>query len=388
MTHGVGDALFQAFSDRIAACTGLRFDAARRADLHRAIHELIQGSDSGDAHGELGRWLARPWLQADIETLAEHICVGETYFFRESAAFDMLEHELLPPLIARRRVTTRKLRVWSAGCSTGEEVHSLAIMLSRLVPDNADWDIVILGTDIHPGFLAQAKEGVYGDWSFRGVPDVVRELYFDALDERRFAVKSAQRRLTRFCYANLAQPAAASNFDLILCRNVLIYFDRDQALLTVQRLRSSLADDGLLQVGATEAGAGLFQGFREVRIGQAVCHRKLADFGLDAAATKNAPAAAMRMEPPMVVSAADADASSSDLKEALTRCEVAILRDKCDAMLHVQHAALLEESLRPQQAKEALRRALFLDPTLALAREALRRLTWRDGRGSAGGVTA
>ncbi|MBW8830200.1 MAG: hypothetical protein JF606_12335 [Burkholderiales bacterium] len=383
MTHGVGDALVQAFSDRIAACTGLRFDAARHADLHRAIDGLTQASESGDARVELGQWLARPWLQADIETLARHLCVGETYFFREPAAFDLLEHELLPPLIAQRRTTTRTLRVWSAGCSTGEEVYSVAIMLSRLVPDHADWDIVVLGTDIHRGFLARAEQGVYSKWSFRGVPDMVRDCYFDALDEQRFAVKPMQKRLTQFCYANLAQPVPAGAFDLILCRNVLIYFDRDQARSAVRHLRSSLTDDGLLQVGATEASAGLFDGFREVRSGDMVVHRKLPWF-MGPTSTQPAPEASMPVEPPVI----DAEKVAWDLVEALTRCEIALLRDKCDAMLHLQHAALLEALLRPQQARDALRRALFLDPTLVLARAALHRLTWVNSGTRASGVPA
>lgn len=302
MTHGVGDAFFQAFSDKIAACTGLRFDAARRSDLHRAIDGPIQGSESGDARVEPGHWLNRPWVQADTDTLGGHLCVGEIYFFREPAAFDLLEHELFPPLIAQRRATTRTLRVWSAGCSTGEGVYSLAIMQSRLVPDHADWDIVILGT-------ARAEQGVYSNWSFRGVSDVLREHYFDALDDQRFAVKPMQKRLTRFCYANLAQPVAAGAIDLILCRYVLIYFDRDQARSPVHHLRSSLADDSLLQVGVTETNAGLFDGFREV-------------------------------------------------------------------------------TLWPQQAREALRRALILNPTLALARAALHRMTWVYGGTPASGVTA
>jgi len=412
MTHGVGDGLFQAFSDKIAACTGLRFDSARRADLHRAIDGLTQGSESGDARVELGQWLARPWLQADIETLARHLCVGETYFLRDPAAFNFLEHELLPPLIAQRRATTRTLRVWSAGCSTGEEVYSVAIMLSRLVPDHADWDIVVLGTDIHRGFLARAEQGVYGKWSFRGVPDMVRECYFDALDEQRFAVKPMQKRLTRFCYANLAQPVPAGAFDLILCRNVLIYFDLDQACSAVRHLRSSLTDDGLLHVGAIEASAGLFDGFRELRIGDTVVHRKVPTSTQPALVSRQASSVgcSLAMEahcgvaPPRHSNGRDSSARlalrsdsgainrhlrhDATLVEALNRCEIALLRDKCDAMLHLKHAALLEALLRPQQARDALRRALFLDPTLVQARAALRRLAWVNSGTRASGVLA
>jgi chemotaxis protein methyltransferase CheR len=145
-----------------------------------------------------------------MQALAQQLSVGETYFFRGPAAFGVLEHELLPPLIVRRRHGTRRLRIWSAGRCTGEEAYSLAIVLKRLIPDIADWDIDILGTDIHPGFLARAEAGVYGDWTFRGVPRAVRRAHFQPLGGRREAVMPALRRLTRFCFGNLAQDRASA----------------------------------------------------------------------------------------------------------------------------------------------------------------------------------
>ena len=369
MTHRDGNALIHAFGDRIATDIGLRFDQHRRHDLLRAVNALALSP------AEFADLVSRPWTQADIEFLAPHLCVGETYFFRESAAFELLELQLLPALVDRRRATTRRLRLWSAGCATGEEAYSLAIMVSRLVPDHANWDIEILGTDIHPGFLERAASGVYGEWSFRGVPQSVRETCFDLLADGRVAVKPAQKALTRFRYGNLTQPVARDGeVDLVLCRNVLMYFSREQAIEAVQRMHASLCDDGLLLVAATEAGSAheLYDGFCELRFEQGVFHRKQP-------AGTSAPRAPGRVQRrsfhDSVNGQGPASASDRQLARELIACEAALAGDKCDPCLHMRHAELLEAALQPERAREALRRALFLDPTLAAARDALERLT-------------
>lgn len=360
MTHRVGDALIRAFGDRIAAELGMRFGNNRRDDLQRAVRALAVLAGFDDEKRALEQWLIRPWSSGDVQTLAGLLSVGETYFFRDAAAFDVLEHELLPPLVVARRAGTRRLRAWSAGCSTGEEAYSLAIMLSRLVPDHADWGISILATDIHPGCLTRAQEGVYGEWSFRGVPELVREQYFERMEGERFRVKDVHRTMVHFQHGNLMDPATFSEgFDLILCRNVLMYFGQEQARQVVRHLRASLADNGLLLVAPTEAGGRCFEGFEALRFQQSVVHRKVSRVHRPAPERQTAPAGA----------------HGASVEQALARCEAAIGRDKCDAALHVQHAALLEEAQQPERAREALRRALFLDPDMALARNALKRLS-------------
>ncbi|RQP22858.1 CheR family methyltransferase [Piscinibacter terrae] len=366
MTHRVGDALIRAFSDKVAAQMGMRFGANRHDVLLRAANALAQRAGATCEAREIQQWLVRPWNPADIQSLAELFSVGETYFFRDPAAFDILEHELLPPMIVQRRESTRRLRVWSAGCSTGEEAYSLAVMLSRLIPDHAQWDIEVWGTDIHMGFLARAREATYGDWSFRGVPDLVREQYFHRLDADRLLVKDLPRTMVRFEYANVMEPPlSAQPFDIILCRNVLIYFGRQQARQAVAHLRGALADGGLLLVAPTEAGARCFDGFEAVRYPNALFHRK-------AALSSDLPAPPARLRPD---TARLKPALDRSLDDAISRCEAALARDKLDAALHVQHAALLEEAHRPEQARDALRRALFLEPELTLARSALQRLS-------------
>lgn len=104
-----------------------------------------------------------------VKILAGHLTVRETYFFRDKIHFEALRGYLLPGLIDARRKSNRCLRIWSAGCATGEEPYSIAILLSKMIPDIEDWDITILATDINPIFLQKASEGLYSEWSLRSV---------------------------------------------------------------------------------------------------------------------------------------------------------------------------------------------------------------------------
>ena len=377
MTHRAGDASVRAFGDQIASRLGLRFGGGRQFDLRRAVEALASGHPGGE-HGAINEWMSRVWSADDIQTLARLLCVGETYFFREPAAFDVLEHEVLPPAIINGRAGARRLRVWSAGCATGEEVYSLSIMLHRLLPDIDDWDVSILGTDLHDGFLEHARDGVYGDWSFRGVPDIVREHCFEPMDEGRFRVKDRYRRIVRFEQGNLVDTfIAAEAFDLIFCRNVLMYFGRDHTRHVLQQLHQALANDGLLLVAGPEAAGRGFDGYEPMRFAHALFHRK-ARAAPDIAPAAHAPRLANGEEGAMTAPQATTIARAepdAHLLQAITRCEAAIARDKCDAALHVQHAALLEEAHEPRMAHDALRRALFLEPELVLARSAFQRLS-------------
>jgi chemotaxis protein methyltransferase CheR len=367
MTPVLSDATMHAFSECVANHIGMRIAPERWADVRRAASELLR-----DARMPFS--LSSPLARPDIEALAQAVCVGETYFLRDPDTFEMLERELLPPLIAARRHTSRRLRLWSAGCSTGEECYSLAIVLHRLIPDIADWDITILGTDIHPGFIRRAEEGRYGDWSFRGVPDHLRELYFEPSDAQNHAVRPFIKCLTRFGHLNLAQDFdVGTEFDLVLCRHVLMYFDKAQAEQTVQRLRAAIVEGGCLIVGPTEAGAGWYAGFE--RIDGSYAHRKVAMPHVE----PGQPAPPMPT-PPKGVAIPDQPAHDHRLHDALIACEVSLSRNKCDPSLHCLHGILLEECGDLVKAKEAQRRALFLDPDFVLAHVALGRLNQRQGR--------
>jgi chemotaxis protein methyltransferase CheR len=179
------------------------------------------------------------------------VTVGETYFFREPAQFAFLREVVFPEIRARQ--PGRTARLWSAACATGEEPYSLAIaaMESGLT------EPTVIGTDVSRTRLAAARRGHYRAWSMRGVPRTVVDRYFAATDDE-YIIAADYRRLVRFAYLNLAgdeYPSAESGvwgFDVVLCRNVLIYFDAESTKEVAARLLHSLSPEGYLVLGASD----------------------------------------------------------------------------------------------------------------------------------------
>lgn len=282
----ISETVIEEFGATLAFRTGLHFPATRRRELLRGLTRAATefGFAGEDASEACARWLQteRP-TQRQTEILASHLTVGETYFFREPATFDALEQHILPALIAARRTTGKRLRVWSVGCSTGEETYSLAILLARLIPDIEDWSITLLGTDINPHALAGAVRGTYREWSFRGVPAWIRKGYFNDLGGGSYTLLPRVKRLARFDYLNLVDDVYPSfekdtaAMDIVLCRHVLMYFDAAAARAVMQRLGRSLVDGGWLIVSQTETGATLLSEFVQVTFPDCFVYRKNAD---------------------------------------------------------------------------------------------------------------
>jgi chemotaxis protein methyltransferase CheR len=267
-------------SELIASRMGLHFPPERRPDLRRALNEAAPELGFGDAAACVASLLTAPPSAAQLRTLATHLTIGETYFFRERPSFNALATQVLPVLIHRKRHSDRRLRLWSAACSTGEEAYSLAILIQQLLPDWRDWKISILATDINARFLHKAEHGVYGEWSFRESPPEFRDHYFTRLPDRKYRVRPEVRALVRFAELNLAQdhfPSLSNDtnaMDLILCRNLLIYFTPTHARTLIAGLRASLVDDGWLIVSPSECSQALFSGFTPVNFPGSILYRK------------------------------------------------------------------------------------------------------------------
>jgi chemotaxis protein methyltransferase CheR len=275
-----GNLLAQQFSALLASRLGLHFPEPRWPDLWRGIERAAREFAQPGAEACM-RWLLNtPLQQAQIEILASHLTVGETYFYREPAVFAALEEHILPPLIAERRAGNRNLRLWSAGCCTGEEAYSLAILLCRLLPDLEQWNVSILATDINPHFLARAQSGNYRAWSFRSTPAWFRDGYFSADDHGNYQLQPRIRELVRFAYLNLIDdryPAIDNDtdgIDLVLCRNVLMYFNGAGMQQVLDKLHRALRPDGWLALSATESSSTLLAGFSPTTFGEATLYRK------------------------------------------------------------------------------------------------------------------
>jgi chemotaxis protein methyltransferase CheR len=236
---------------------GISVPAGRLAELGRAARAAVEreepaGTETAGAAAVAGLIDRGSAGYGVLDTLVAGMNLGETYFFRDAEQMAALEGHILPEVIARRRAEHR-LRIWSAGCSTGEEPYTLAILLARLLPDLPRWDVLVLGTDVNGASLRRARRGVYRAWSLRGATpeSLAPHLVPDGPD---FAVSAAIRAMVTFDRLNLAVDRYPDALDLVLCRNVLLYFDTATGRRVVGRLRDALSPGGWLLLSPVEAG--------------------------------------------------------------------------------------------------------------------------------------
>lgn len=272
--------LIEEVGELIAARLGLYFPPNRWADLQRGLIPAMTELGFADV-ATFAHWLLSTRLsKAQLDVLASHLTIGETYFFREQKTFAALAERVLPELIRSRRNEGRRLRFWSAGCCTGEEPYSLAILLQQVIPDLRDWLVTILATDINAAFLRKAAAGVYGEWSFRETPAWFKERYFKRTSQGRYEILPEIKRLVTFAQVNLVEDpfpslsADTNAMDLIFCRNVLMYFSPQQAQKVVRNLSGALVDDGYLVLSSTEGSPALLSKFVALNVEGAILYQK------------------------------------------------------------------------------------------------------------------
>ncbi len=399
--------LLSALSGFVAARLGVYFPEERLADLERGVEAAARELGLPDVES-FARWLLKGTLtRNDIEVLASHLTVGETYFFREKEGLEVFERQIVPELLRSRANGERHLRIWSAGCSTGEEPYSIAMILDRLLGNAEGWAITILATDINPRSLRKAAVGVYGEWSFRGTPAWIRERHFKKTKDGRFELHSHIRNKVTFSYLNLAddvyplRPNHTNAMDVIFCRNVLMYFSTERTSEVVQRFYRSLLDGGWLLVSPTETSIALFAPFSAVHYPGVVLYRKTAEdeplrtvIGHAAPAltepdlfsfpTPLPPLEPEIVEPPQQPHIGEAPApvqedghalaaharrcaNAGRLDDAIGWCERAVAADKMNPAHHYLLATIRQEQGQIEAAAQSLMRALYLDPAFVLA---------------------
>lgn len=212
-----------------------------------------------------------------LEGLTGRLTVGESYFFRNEHHFRALREHVLPHIL-REKAVSRELRIWSAGCSTGEEPYSVAIVLDQLLGADDSWRVSILGTDLNPDYLARAREGRYRLWSFRQCDLHKNQNYFHQEgDEYQLAPHIRDR--VRFSYLNLVKDVYPSvmtgttGLDLVLFRNVAIYLKPEVTAAILTRFRQVLRPGGWLLLGETEVSTAPVQGFEARCFDQATFYR-------------------------------------------------------------------------------------------------------------------
>ncbi|HEY4233784.1 MAG TPA: CheR family methyltransferase [Lacipirellulaceae bacterium] len=413
----VADACFPTLRDHIIAVTGLVFYADRPQVLAGHVADRLKKRGISGC-GEYWELLHDGQAgEAEFDQLIELLTIGETYFFRHRELFDAIRDVALPDLIERNRPTQR-LRVWSAGCSTGPEAYSVSVLLRRdLESSIRDWNLSILGTDINRPFLSQASEGRYEEWAFRGTSPEFRRECFDEQDDS-WRITPRFKRGVSFQYHNLARhpfPSLVHNllaFDLILCRNVLIYFAPDIVERIISQLADCLVPGGWLAVGHAEHGPHLRGTLETVNCAGATLYRKSGTctaqatirdsaqpFGIarpsvaippvshigfttmNRAARDGGPHIPSLVGPPPAapkcksglstpcpeIERVRALADEGAVDAALNLCETLISKESLNPVHHFYQALLLDQVAGHDAALHALCKAIYLDREFVLA---------------------
>lgn len=269
---------FRLFQELLRETSGLHFDEARTQFLQLALWQRLQhrGYESYREYYNLLKF--HPEGRLEMRELLDLITIGETYFFRNKPQFDVLMKSVLPGIMQRKADSRDKcIRVWSAGCSGGDEAYSIAIAFREIVPSFGGWRIAILGTDINRIGLASAKEAVYGEKSVGYLPKEYVDRYFRARGST-YVLNADVRELVQFEYHNLAKDPflheGMQNIDILFCRNVTIYFDSQTTQRIIGNFHNCLLREGYLFLGHTETLWQIPHPFERMEFPQTFIYKK------------------------------------------------------------------------------------------------------------------
>ena len=251
----ISDSSSRILAGLLEARTGQQLTMSRRWRIETALSALLRerGIASLD---ELITILVMGKEPNLSQMVVEALLNNETYFFRDRAPFDTLQRVALPEL-AQRRAKSKRLRIWSAGCSTGQEVYSLSMLFAEEPDKWRGWTIDILGTDVSTGCIDRARNGAYSQFEVQrglGINQMIK--WFEECADGWRAVEPLRKPI-RFQVHNLLEPAPhPGDFDIVLCRNVLLYLSPEKKTLAFERLADAMAEDGWLMLGAGETVIG------------------------------------------------------------------------------------------------------------------------------------
>lgn len=251
----ISDSSTRILAGLLEARTGQQLTMSRRWRIETALSALLR--ERGIATlDELITILVMGKEPSLSQMVVEALLNNETYFFRDRAPFDLLQRYALPQL-EQRRADTKRLRIWSAGCSTGQEAYSLAMLFAEEPEKWRGWTIDILGTDVSGSCVDRARSGIYSQFEVQrglGISQMIK--WFEECPDGWRAVENL-RRPVRFQVHNILEPPPHPGaFDIVLCRNVLLYLSPEKKTLSFERLAASMAEDGWLMLGAGETVIG------------------------------------------------------------------------------------------------------------------------------------
>ncbi|MBF9196247.1 CheR family methyltransferase [Microvirga terrestris] len=420
------DAGFPQLKSRVIERTGHFYYQDKDDLLWERVRKRLRAtglSDSGAYLALLDDSISGP---AEWGKLEAEITIGETFFFRYAEQFAALRETILPEIIARK-AATRRLRIWSAGCSTGAEPYSLAILTNEILGESVGtWRVSILGTDINDSVLRTARQARFGKWALRSMPDEQRDRYFLNTGKEQWEVRREFRSLVRFERHNLlslldgTSPLELTDFDLILCRNVLIYFHPDTVTRIVGALRDRLDDDGWMLLGHAEPNPVFSTMMQALNLPGTVAYRRGAGTAPPPTPAPLQPRATLQEWKPLLpepkpeapnrrpalprltkapqkasafpVPQAAGDllgdiktrADAGDLAAAADLCQKALITEPLSAALHFYQGLVLRALGRPDAAEKSFLKSLYLDKNFAMAHYHLGLLLLAEGKSAPG----
>jgi len=251
----ISDSSSRILAGLLEARTGQQLTMSRRWRIETALSALLR-ERSISTLDELITILVMGKEPSLSQQVVEALLNNETYFFRDRSPFDLLARHALPEL-AQRRSKSKRLRIWSAGCSTGQEVFSLAMLFAEAPEQWLGWTIDILGTDVSTQCIDRARAGTYTQFEVQrglGINQMIK--WFEECPDGWRAVEALRKPLRYQVHNLLEPPPHPGDFDIVLCRNVLLYLSPDKKALAFERLASAMAEDGWLMLGAGETVIG------------------------------------------------------------------------------------------------------------------------------------
>lgn len=262
-TNGMSDDDFLLLRDCIYAHCGLFFDTESKYILEKRLYPRLIDLSLSSFYDYYYYLKYNSNREQELMDIMDVLTTNETYFFREQFQLKAFSEEIIPELIKRKASRgSSSLRIWSAGCSTGEEPYTIAMLLST-IPDLKGWNIEIIGTDISQRVLKQARRAVYGTSSFRATEEADLKRFF-IQQEDGYKVNNSIRELVTISHLNLFDTnhlAMMGKVDVIFCRNVIIYFDMAAKKRVIESFHSALSDGGFLLLGHSESLMNLSTSF-------------------------------------------------------------------------------------------------------------------------------
>jgi chemotaxis protein methyltransferase CheR len=269
----LSDDEFKLFSNLVHRESGIIIRDTKKEFLQARLQKRLQANNLTSYYRYYKFVTDKGQGQRELLDLVDSLTINETSFFRNRPQFDLFSDLVLPALLRKKNQEGRKLRMWSAGCSRGQEPYSIAMSVLAQIGCADAWDIKVLASDISLRVLENAQRGIYSERDMDAVPPELRTMYFERVDEA-YRIRPHVKKIVVFDYHNLKHDNGLKGLDVIFCRNVMIYFDREEQKKLVEKFYQSLTEGGYLFLGHAESLQGITDGFKFIYHNKGTVYQK------------------------------------------------------------------------------------------------------------------